>query len=121
METFLPTNDGIIRLIADIDGVASRHGITIASADSGQVRTDLSRSVAALPESKPYDSRIIDITFSSSYDDLMDFLLDLEKSLRIIDIRVIDFTEPAPGAKLTQYKVSLEVYWLKNLKYGEAI
>ena len=119
IETFLPTKERIIRLITDIDGIASKHGISIASADSGEPRTDLSRSVSELPEQKIYNSKTIDITFSSDYANLIKFLVDLEKSLRIIDVRSITFGQGTDFSSVYNYKVSLEVYWLKDLQYDE--
>jgi Tfp pilus assembly protein PilO len=118
IETFFPTKDRLIRLVADIDGIASKLGIGLTAVDFSESTTDLSRSVSEAPAAPPYNSKTISMTFSSSYQNLKLFLTKLEKSLRIIDIRSIDLGQ---GSDLTdsfsgvyQYKVSADVYWLKD-------
>lgn len=120
MQTFLPAREETVRLITDIDGIASKHGISVTSASLGTPKTSSSRSIAEVSDGKAYNSRMIDITFSSNYDDLIDFVIDLEKSLRIIDIRSISFTTGSTAraaSGVNEYKISMEVYWLKDLKY----
>lgn len=119
METFLPTKEGLVRLIADIDGIASKHGIGIQSADFGETKTDLSRSVSEIPAVKAYNTKTLNITFSADYNNLAKFLVDLEKSLRILDIRTIDFSVGNLSSERYQYKISAEVYWLKDLQYEQ--
>lgn len=123
VETFFPTRDGLIRLIADIDGIASKHGIGITTVDFSESTTDLSRSVSESMPTPSYESKTINITFSSSYQNLKRFLAELEKSLRVIDIRSIDLSQGADpsgsSAGVYQYKVSADVYWLKDLQHNK--
>ena len=119
METFLPTKEGIVRLIADIDGIAAKRGIGIESANIVESKTDISRSVSEAPQAEIFGSKTIDITFASNYDALINFLNDLEKSLRVIDVRAINFSQGAELTTVYHYRVSLEVYWLKNLPYNQ--
>lgn len=117
METFLPTEEGIIKLVADIDGIASKHGIALSGADLSTIRTDLSRSITDAPTENVYNSKLLDISFSSSYPSLVSFLMDLENSLRVIDIRSIDLSKVPQAPNVYQYKVTAEVYWLNNTKH----
>jgi Tfp pilus assembly protein PilO len=116
VETFLPIKEGMIRLIADIDGVAARHGISISGVSFSETNNDVSSSVIGAPEPKPYQSSTINLSFSSNYQNFKQFLNDLEKSLRLIDIRSIELSQPSEvlNPDVYQYKISAEVYWIKN-------
>ena len=56
----------------------------------------------------------ISFEFASSYDNLKKFLSDIESSLRLIDIRSIDFNLSDKG--IHNYKVTTEIYWLPGPK-----
>jgi Tfp pilus assembly protein PilO len=117
ISTFLPNKEGMLRLIADIDGIASRHGISIAGVNIGTASTDTSASLSEAVPEKAYNSKIIDVSFGASYTNLIAFLNDLEKSLRVIDVRSIDVSAGGENnAGVFQYKMSAEVYWLNDVQ-----
>lgn len=120
IEAFLPGTDGSVRLIADIADIASKHGISIESIDTHMGGNVSPQSIAEAPVEKDYDSKMVTMLFSTNYTNLSEFLIDLEKSLRMIDIRSVDVgqasSEPGLGG-VYGYRVDVEVYWLKDLKY----
>jgi len=91
--------------------VASRYGISIKSikTTTGSSR-DTSRIVLPENESK-YDSATISFSFISSYDNFKRLMADVEKSLRIMDVKSVSFQVGESG--FYDYQVSVETYWLK--------
>lgn len=119
IETFLPTREGVVRLVADIDGIAAKYGISIDAVSSGESNSDVTRSASDTePTSKYYGTKSLTLDFSAGYADLVAFLIDLEKSLRVIDIRSIDLSssidETGKSTGVYQYRVTGDIYWLKG-------
>ncbi len=107
----LPDNIDTVRLALDLDSMASRYGISIKS-----IRTvmgsnkDASHIVLPENESK-YDSATITFSFISSYDNFKRLMADVEKSLRIMDVKSVSFQVGESG--FNDYQVSVDTYWLK--------
>lgn len=108
LRKLLPDHVDNVRLILDMNNIASQYGMTLgsialteASAEGNELGADTSPLGA------------IDFSFSvrSTYDNFLDFLMDLENSLRIVDIVNISFTTDA--TPLATYRVTLRTYWLK--------
>jgi hypothetical protein len=82
----LPDNIDIVQLALDLDGVASRHGISIKSVKA-EVGASQSSETIVLPENAGvYEQATISLSFVSSYEDFASFLADIEKSLRVMDV-----------------------------------
>ncbi len=116
VESFLPTEDEVVRLMADIDAIASKYGISIEEIKSGPANFDAARSTSEAPRERPYNSKLLSFSFSSDYQNLAGFLIDLEKSLRIIDIRSIEFSQGSDSESVYRYRVDAEVYWVNKSK-----
>lgn len=111
MDKVLPDNVDIVRLALDLDGMASRYGISIKD-----IKTTLGSSgggnAIVLPENETvYNSATVSLSFVSNYENFKRLLIDIEKDLRIMDISSISFQAGESG--LNQYQVSAETYWLK--------
>ncbi len=110
VETLIPSSLNFVKLAADIDAVASRYGISInnVAVVNNQAPVD---SVAASEtvDTRTHNSAAFSFEFTSSYSKFNDFLNDLEKSLRILDIKSIDITTGEEGVYV--YKVTFDTYW----------
>ena len=107
LDKVVPAAPNNMQLVADISAVAARFG---ASVKSFQIGGDSSLTVGD-SASSPYAPTAISFSFSSSYPNFIQFMKDLEDSLRIMDIYSISF---ASGDKsIYDYKVSLAVYSTK--------
>ena len=107
----LPDNVDTVRLALDLDSMASRYGISIKNI---QVTTGVSEdaSLIVLPEyANIYDKVSVSFGFVSNYENFVRLLVDIEKSLRIMDIKSISFSTSESG--LYDYQISVETYWLK--------
>lgn len=126
MRTILPESVDVVRLILDLDALATKHDIDIEEFEipvleveqptqntrsRGRTNTD--------EQEKPYTSAILTVEFAGAYPDFKDFLIDVERSLILMDvvdmeISVPDITQPGIDAdSQTTYSVGLQVYWLK--------
>ncbi|MDE2188768.1 MAG: hypothetical protein KGJ35_03525 [Patescibacteria group bacterium] len=121
LDKIVPDNIDNVRLIIDISGIAARHGLTASgittSADSKPnssntanstpgTRTGMSTSGAGL------STVSVSFSVSTTYDNFISFLQDLERSLRILDITSITLSASDNG--VYTYGVTMNTYWLKQ-------
>ncbi len=118
LDKIVPDNIDNIRLMIDISGIASRHGVTAAnlttSADSsasGASSAGASGS-AASASSKGLSTVVVSFSVTTSYDNFIAFLQDIERSLRILDVTTLSLAPTANGNYT--YGVTLDTYWLKR-------
>ena len=106
----LPDNIDTVRLALDLDSMASRYGISIKSV---QVTTGVNENayIIVLPEyAGAYEKAEVSFSLVSNYENFMRLLADVEKSLRIMDVKSISFSTSESG--LYDYQISVETYWL---------
>jgi Tfp pilus assembly protein PilO len=113
LQKLLPDNVDNIRLFLDMQGVAERYGTSIQDisvADQGQKTAETTQTIG--PSTKQYGQMILSFSVNISYENLELFLKDLEKSLRIVEIKSLAFT--ADNNNPNSYKVSLglNTFWL---------
>ncbi len=103
---FLPDSIDNVKLIIDINQIASDNGMTIRN-----ISIKGNGSSALGPDSRPYGVATLGFSVSGPYETFKKFLSSLETSLRLIDVASLSFTA---GDK-NQYEYNLEVksYWLK--------
>lgn len=113
LEKILPDNIDNVRLIMDINNIASKYGMSLKNTNIREVsEIAASGSIGGVDlDRKPYGSIILGFSVSSSYSTFIAFLGDLEKSLRLSDITSLSFI--AGEKDFYQYSVELETYWLK--------
>lgn len=125
LEKLLPDTVDNVRLVLDISNIAEEYGITIrdisvegdSSGDSSSSRTPSSpgsvgRSGAVVNNGTDNIGEIqLSFSVSASYDDFKDFLLDLEESLRLVD--VTDFSVSLGNDELYDYSITISTYWLR--------
>src|SRR3989344_334418 len=93
LERALPDNVDNIRLVIDINNIASRRGLSLKTILVGEVSdSSASRSpLAAGASGDSLGSVDVGFTITATYEDFLAFLQDLEHSLRIVDVESIDF------------------------------
>lgn len=102
-----------VRLILDLDGIASGYGMHVRSVSLNANASQASRTAAG--EIGPGDARHDYVTLSFSvngtYDTFRAFLADLESSLRLVDIDSLSFSSTPTG--IYEYAIGIKTYWLK--------
>lgn len=128
LEKLLPDTVDNVRLIIDMNNIAEKFGIIIrdisidtkdsATTETKKVVSQKSNFDGVLEENsiKYVDtSRVGVISFSFSvsakYEVFLEFLKQLEESLRLVDIRNIEVTRGA--GIFYDYRITLDTYWLK--------
>lgn len=126
LEKLLPDNIDNIRLILEIEKIASPYGMVLKD-----VKYNAEESVEAKPTNakqagsatKPAnnkDYKVLNMEFSVSgtYNNFINFTKDLESNLRIVDISSISFSSEVDSktnpSGLYKYNFKIKTYWLKN-------
>lgn len=112
IETILPSSMDFVKLVAQIDKVAMGYDITVDKFSSKEISSSVGDSISTAQPPKPYDSTVISFSFEAPYDKFSGFMNDLEKSLRILDIKSIKLETKEKG--IDSYQVEFETYWLKS-------
>jgi len=111
IETVLPDSLGFVRLISQIDAVGSKYGLAIDKTSFKEMDSAEGDNISEAGPQKPYGSAIISFSFDGSYSQFNDFINDLGRSLRILDIKSLKLVSADDG--VYSYNVEFEVYWLK--------
>lgn len=105
----VPNNVDNVRLVRDIDGIASKYGMSLYNTVVGVIETNTSR--VSVPDSSGYGSVLLTFSVTGPYKTFLNFLKDMEKSLRIVDVVGVTFVSSEKD--LYEYRISLQTYWLK--------
>ena len=131
LQKLLPDNVDNVRLILEIQQIASPYGMTLTDVKYNATNTAAGAAAGTTVQggtaanAAPKDYGIFDLEFSTSgtYDDFINFTKDLESNLRIVDISSISFSSGLTNAGASIQKNSVEAYkydfhiktyWLKN-------
>lgn len=106
----LPDNIDNVRLILDIDGIASKYNMRTRNVQITERAADGADTINV--NTGPVDSIVLSFSVAGSYDSFVEFLKDLESSLRIVDVLSLKFDSTKPG-DLYEFGVSIRTYWLK--------
>src|SRR3989338_1360148 len=112
LEHMRPDNVDNIRLVIDINSVATRHGLTLKVVSLGTISdSKVARNSLSIGSSgDAVGSVSLSFTISATYDDFLAFLQDLEHSLRVVDVEKIGL-KASPGG-VYDISFSIRTYWL---------
>lgn len=107
LNKLLPDSIDNVKLIIDINQIASDKGMTIRNIS---IKGGDTTSVG--PDTRPYGVATLGFSVSGPYKTLKDFLVSLQTSLRLIDVTSVSFSS---GDKdQYEYNVEIKSYWLKQ-------
>ena len=113
LEKLLPDHVDNVRLALDMDSMASLYGMRVRSLaiQNTNDKNKAKQSATVGPDEHLFESTVLSFTVNGRYDTVRQYMLDLEKSLRLVDIEGITFNSTESG----QYDVTiaLRTYWLK--------
>ena len=116
LEVFLPDSVDNVGLILDVNALAARSGLSLSNIDVA--RSDLgapreASSAGALPIARENPVGSIDLSLSAigTYTALQSFLVGLEKSARLLDVRAILVKGSNTG--VYNYQMTVRLYWLR--------
>jgi len=112
LDKIIPDNVDNVRLMIDVIGVASRHGIAVKNIKTTTANTATPGTVVSGSSGQTYDTVTLNFDVSTDYLKFIVFLRDLEASLRILEVSRI--TLKADNTGTYDYGVELKTYWLKQ-------
>lgn len=123
LRKLLPDNVDNIRLILEIDYIASRYGMSLSNVNfevdrkkdesTDEVVNEGGEALAG--EDQDIASFELGFSVQAPYETFITFIKDLETSLRIVDIQSIQFDSTVSESKdFYKYDVKIKTYWLKN-------
>ena len=113
INTVLPDSFDFVKLVYQIDTVAAKYGISIDGIISREVNTSVGNSVDSATPEQPYKANTIGFNFLADYDKFRIFMDELEKSLRILDIRSVKINVDSKSS-IYKYSVEFQTYWLTS-------
>ncbi|MBC8464832.1 MAG: type 4a pilus biogenesis protein PilO [Parcubacteria group bacterium] len=108
LEKALPDNVDNIRLINDLDGIASQYNMLVRGAS---VSFAMDASGDIIVDENEYGVVTVQFSVSGPYQTFLNFLDKLEHSLRIVDVTSISFSSSEED--FYEYGISLQTYWLR--------
>lgn len=115
LEKMVPNNVDNVRLVLEIDRIASNYGMSIKNIKLGTSNTtkkDANVKDIIGKDEKPYGTVSLEFSLEGPFQNFASFVGDLEKSLRIVDITGISFST-SDDKGTSQYNVRLNTYWLR--------
>lgn len=121
LEKILPDNVDNVRLIIDVSGVAARHGIVMKNvktttpkdASEPVVDSGIGQDMSGQTQTQgSYSTVTLSFDVSSNYQNFLNFLKDIEASLRIIEVSKITIKSTETG--VYDYNVEIKTFWLKQ-------
>ncbi|MCK4918444.1 MAG: type 4a pilus biogenesis protein PilO [Candidatus Pacebacteria bacterium] len=108
LEKIIPDNIDNVKLIMEIDSMASKYGAVIRRVD---VNSHVDEEGSLGKDTKEYNIVNLDLTIEASYEDFIKFLNDLSSNLRIVDVNSLSFE--SNYLDLYQFNLNFKTYWLK--------
>ncbi|HEY4522614.1 MAG TPA: type 4a pilus biogenesis protein PilO [Candidatus Paceibacterota bacterium] len=119
LEKLLPDHVDNVRLILDLDNLASKHALAMQNVVvAGTSGTPAAQTaIGAIGASKQkYDSLTLTFTTEGTYKTFQEFIAELEMSLRIVDLVSLKITYLAVERSTEptySYTMTIRTYWLK--------
>ena len=108
LKKLLPDHIDNVRLIIDIDGIASRYGLNIRNIS---INNNTGNEGVLGPDNNPYGTLTLKFNIIAPYDKFRLFVKDLQESLRVIDIAGVSFNSTEIGSY--DYALTVKTYWIK--------
>jgi Tfp pilus assembly protein PilO len=113
LEKLLPDHVDNVRLVLDMDSLASQYGMRVRNVaiEKQDDKKKTTRTKQVGPDERTYESMVLSFTVTGDYSTFRSFLKDLEQSLRLVDVESVGFAANDTG--LYDVTVGLRTYWLK--------
>lgn len=116
LQKLLPDTLDNVRLVNDMNAIAAQQGLAIRNitvGGEGTPGTTNTKNAAADAASRKRRYGTLSLAFSvtATYDEFDSFLRELERSLRLVDVRSVS-VKSSPNRRY-DFAVVLETYWLR--------
>jgi Tfp pilus assembly protein PilO len=114
LERIVPDSVDIVKLVADIDGVAGKYGIALKDINVKEQVADEARGVTTPENQKPYETTTVSMELTTTYANIIPFLKDIERSLQLVDVKAIEFSSGVSTNNLYTFTLTIQTYWIRN-------
>src|SRR3989344_4547279 len=112
IEKLLPDHVDSVRLIIDINNVASQYRMTLKNISLVNDEGKQSKASSAIgPREKRFKEVELSFNITGSYENFRAFVRDLEQSLRLVDVETVTF---AAAEEAYDYSVTILTYTLSD-------
>lgn len=111
LHRLLPDNINNVRLVLDIDALAEKHKLFFSQIKADQPEQASVNGANGAGAGMLYGTATLSFSLAGTYDDFLAFMVDLERSLRLVDLEMLDVT--AGEGSVYDYSVTLRTYWLR--------
>ncbi len=111
LDLILPQSINTVDLLAQINSIAKSGAMTLADVKIKTNETKAKSVKSARNEINSLGTATFNFNVSGSYGSLRQFLSNLERNFRLVDISTISFN--AVDKEPYQYAIELKTYWLK--------
>ncbi len=118
LEKILPDNVDNVRLTIDLGSVAAKHGLPIKNVKTSTEKIS-NNTVSGVNEEdqasslkSAYNTVTLSFETTGGYQQFIDFLKDVEASLRILEVSKLSLKVNVDGTY--DYSVEVKTYWLKQ-------
>ncbi len=112
LKKMVPDHVDNVRLIIEIDNIASQYGMTVRDAQISSNQEEGEGENIVIDPGRQMEEMTLSFSVISDYDSFLSFIRDLEQSLRIVDIENVEFE--SSEADLNEYTVTVKTYWLSS-------
>jgi Tfp pilus assembly protein PilO len=119
LHKLLPDHVDNVRLVLDLDTLASQHGFALQNVViDAPGTTAQDEQVSIGPSRQTYDSLTLKFATSGTYPKFVEFINSLESSLRLVDVVALTMDPDASGNgtptdPVYRFDITLRTYWLK--------
>ncbi len=114
----IPDSVENIGLIIELNNIARDKGMELMNPTIGTGGSaGSSGGINVGPESKKYGSLAMVFSVNTTYEKFIDFMKELEHSLRLVDVREVKFSSPDPKTGKSLYEIKIDTYWLKPVPH----
>lgn len=110
LNNLLPDYVDNIKLVLDMNSIAKRYNIALKGIKVEEEKD--SKAIGASASKTALGSISVSFKVTSTYENFVEFLRDLERSLRIVDVTALSFRSTETG--VYDFAVSLKTYWLNK-------
>jgi Tfp pilus assembly protein PilO len=107
----LPDSVENVGLIIDLDNIASKYGMRIRNTKIGDISATRGGNGSVGPDARKNGAITLSFSVTSSYDNFLIFLRDIESSVRLLDVTALTFSSAKEGRY--DFNITLQTYWLK--------
>lgn len=111
-----------IGLIIELNNIAKSKGMevlnpaigpSVGAGSPSTANASVNTGIDIGPDGNKYGSLTMSFSVSTTYEKFLGFMQELEKSLRLVDVKEVAFSAPDAKTGKSLYNITIDTYWLK--------